>query len=88
MPPPPPPSPSRSSNSSAAGDAAQSFTITEGIAMSNLGALSEGVAANEQPLNAATGGSPAREVTVTIQKGADAARLSQARDVLLWVEWE
>ena len=64
------------------------FTIDDGIAMSNLGVLSDGIPANAQPLNAATGGSPAQEVTITIKKGTDEARLARARDVLLWVEYD
>jgi hypothetical protein len=70
------------------GAAATSFSVDDGVALSNLGALSDGVAAHTQALNAATGGSPARSVSLTIKKGADGARLAQARDVLLWVEYE
>ena len=55
--------------------------------MSNAGALSDGNPANALSLNAAIGGSPARRPT-TITKGADGARLAQARDVLLWVEYD
>ncbi len=57
------------------------------VAMSNLGALSDGNPANAQALNAVVSGSPARPVALEITKGADAARLAAARDVLLWVEY-
>ena len=67
--------------------AAQPFQLDDGLAMSNVGVLSDGNPANVQPLNAAATGSPARPATVTITKGADAARLAKARDVLLWVEY-
>ncbi len=70
------------------GGAPRNFTIDDGIAMSNAGVLSDGIPGNAQPLNAATGGSPAQRVTVTIKKGNDAARLAHARDVLLWVEYD
>jgi len=56
--------------------------------MSNGGALSDGNPADALPLNKATGGSPARPVIMTIRKGNDGARLAQARDVLLWVEYD
>jgi hypothetical protein len=67
--------------------AATSFQISDGLAMSNAGVLSDGIPANILPLNAAATGSPARPATLTITKGADAARLAQARDALLWVEY-
>jgi hypothetical protein len=69
------------------GTAATSFQIDDGLAMSNTGVLSDGNEANAQPLNAAAAGSPARAATVTITKGADAARLAGARDALPWVEY-
>lgn len=68
-------------------DTATSFAIDDGIAMSNAGSLGDGNPANALPLNAATGGSPARPVTLTISKGNDEAGLAQARDVLLWIEY-
>jgi hypothetical protein len=68
--------------------AATSFQIDNGVAMSNAGGLSDGIPANARPLNAATGGSPARPVNLTIRKGNDGTRLAQARDVLLWIEFE
>jgi hypothetical protein len=68
-------------------DTATSFQIDDGIAMSNAGALGDGNPASALALNAATGGSPARPVTLTISKGNDGSRLAQARDVLLWVEY-
>jgi len=55
--------------------------------MSNTGVLSDGNPANVQPLNAAASGSPARPATLTIIKGSEAARLSKARDALLWIEY-
>lgn len=64
------------------------FQIVGGIAMSNLGVLSDGIPSNAQPLNAATGGSPARTVDLEIDKGSDADRIAAARDVLLWVEYD
>ncbi|MFG2974487.1 hypothetical protein ACGFYY_16030 [Streptomyces sp. NPDC048331] len=64
------------------------FQIADGIAMSNLGVLSDGIAANAQPLNGAAVGSPARVVDLEITKGSDADKLAAARDVLLWVEYE
>jgi hypothetical protein len=67
--------------------AATSFQIDDGLAMSNMGVLSDGIPANAQALNAAATGSPARPATVTITKGTDAARLAGARDALLWVEY-
>ena len=64
-----------------------SFTINDGLAMSNSGSLSDGNPANALPLNQAVAGSPARPVVLTIDKGVDAARLAKARDVMLWVEY-
>ncbi|MFD9369433.1 hypothetical protein ACFWA6_17300 [Streptomyces sp. NPDC060020] len=64
------------------------FQIVDGVAMSNLGVLSDGIAANAQPLNGAVVGSPARVVDLEITKGSDADKLAAARDVLLWVEYE
>ena len=72
-------------------DAPTSFPINDGIAMSNAGVLGSSDPANPappQPLNAALGGSPRREVSVEITKGNDAGRLAKARDVLLWVEYD
>jgi len=72
-------------------DAPVTFPVNDGIAMSNSGVLGSGDPANPatpQPLNAALGGSPRREVAVEITKGNDAGRLTQARDVLLWVEYD
>ncbi|HET9422219.1 MAG TPA: hypothetical protein VFO49_13865, partial [Nocardioides sp.] len=72
-------------------DAPVTFPINDGIAMSNNGVLGSGDPANPatpQPLNAAISGSPRREVSVEITKGNDAGRLSKARDVLLWVEYD
>ncbi|MGB9927060.1 MAG: hypothetical protein ACPK85_01490 [Methanosarcina sp.] len=68
--------------------AATPFTIDNGLAMSNTGSLSDGNPANALPLNDAVGGSPARPVALTIDKGADGARLAKARDVLLWMEYD
>ena len=65
---------------------ATSFVIDDGLAMSNADVLSDGIAANVQPLNAAIG-APVRTANLTITKGADEARLATARDVLLWVEY-
>jgi len=65
---------------------ARPFQIVDGLAMSNAGGLADSNPA--LPLNAATGGSPARPVTLTIGKGNDGARLSRARDVVLWVEYD
>ncbi|MGN8020403.1 hypothetical protein ACTJJ7_06760 [Phyllobacterium sp. 22229] len=71
------------------GSAAQTpFTIDDGLAMSNKGSLDDGNPANVQPLNQAVGGSAARAAVLTIDKGVDGARLAQARDVLLWLEYE
>lgn len=71
------------------GSAAQTpFTIDDGLAMSNKGPLDDGNPANVQPLNQAVGGSAARAAVLTIDKGVDGARLAQARDVLLWLEYE
>jgi hypothetical protein len=64
------------------------FQIVDGLAMSNTGALSDGNPANVQPLNAAASGSPARPATLTITKGSEAARLSKARDALIWIEYD
>lgn len=64
-----------------------SFIISNGLAMSNSGPLGDGIPANAMPLNQAAGGSPARPVVITINKGADAAHLAKARDVLLWIEY-
>ncbi len=64
------------------------FTIDNGLAMSNKGPLDDGIVANVQPLNQAVGGSPARPVVLTIDKGTDAARLAKVRDVMLWVEYD
>jgi hypothetical protein len=63
------------------------FTIDDGLAMSNTGPLSDGIPANDQPLNAAASGSPARPVTLKVTKGGDAARLASARDAMLWIEY-
>ncbi|BCL13086.1 Tc toxin subunit A-related protein [Micromonospora sagamiensis] len=70
------------------GTTTTAFPIVDGIAMSNTGVLSDGNPANALPLNAATGGSPARIVELEINKGNDADRLAAARDVLLWVEYD
>lgn len=70
------------------GTAPTHFKLKDGLASSNLGALSDGVAANAQPLNAAATGSVTRPVTVKITRGIDNGRLAKARDVLLWVEYE
>lgn len=64
------------------------FTIDDGLALSNKGSLDDGVPANVQPLNQAVGGSPARAAVLTIDKGADAARLAKVRDLMLWVEYD
>jgi hypothetical protein len=64
------------------------FKIDNGLALSNKGALDDGVPANVQPLNQAVGGSPARTAVLTIDKGVDSARLAEARDVLLWLEYD
>ena len=64
------------------------FTIKDGLAMSNSGALSDGSPANVLPLNQTVGGSPDRPAVLTIDKGADGARLAKARDVLLWLEYD
>ena len=64
------------------------FKIDNGLALSNKGALDDGVPANAQPLNLAVGGSPARAAVLTIDKGTDAARLAKVRDVMLWVEYD
>jgi hypothetical protein len=69
------------------GGTTTTFQIENGIAMSNTGVLSDGNPANAQPLNAATGGSPARPVELEISKGNEAALLEAARDVLLWIEY-
>lgn len=69
-------------------DPGTSFTIDDGTAMSNAGALSDGNPANALPLNAVVGGPVARPAVLTIQKGGDDERLAQARDVLVWVEYE
>lgn len=68
-------------------EAATPFQINDGMAMSNTGPLSDGDPAHALPLNAAIGGSPARPATLTISKGNNGALLTQARDVLLWVEY-
>jgi hypothetical protein len=70
------------------GTTTTTFQIEDGIAMSNTGVLSDGNPANALPLNAAAGGSPARAVDLEINKGNDADRLADARDVLLWVEYD
>jgi hypothetical protein len=70
------------------GNTTTSFQIVDGIAMSNLGVLNDGNPANAQPLNAATGGSPARAVELEISRGSDEDRLASARDVLLWMEYD
>lgn len=70
-----------------AGGTATPFAIADGLAMSNAGVLSDGIPANVQPLNATATGAAARKATLTIAKGSDAARLTAARDVLLWVEY-
>lgn len=67
--------------------ATSSFQIVDGLAMSNTGVLSDGDPAKVQALNAAVAGSPARPVTLTITKGADAVRLVAARDAMLWIEY-
>jgi hypothetical protein len=56
--------------------------------MSNSGVLSDGNPANVLPLNQAVSGLAARPAVLTIDKGADGARLAKARDVLLWVEYD
>ncbi|MCC6495975.1 MAG: hypothetical protein IT193_06910 [Propionibacteriaceae bacterium] len=66
---------------------ARPFQIDDGLAMSNAGVLGDGNPANLQPLNAAAFGSPARKATLTVTKGTEAARLGEARDALLWVEY-
>jgi hypothetical protein len=68
--------------------AATSFSLDDGLAMSNAGVLSDGNPANVQPLNAALGGSPAQPVLLTIRKEPDKDLLAVARDVLLWVEYD
>jgi len=61
------------------------FPIVGGVAMSNAGPLSSGGGA--QQLNGALGVPLRQKVALTITKGNDAARLAQARDVLVWVEY-
>ncbi|MGW0769197.1 Tc toxin subunit A-related protein [Streptomyces sp. NPDC002676] len=70
------------------GTTTTAFQIENGVAMSNLGVLSDGNPANALPLNAATGGSPDRAIDLEINKGNDADRIAAARDVLLWVEYD
>ncbi|MBD9734154.1 hypothetical protein IGX29_20545 [Streptomyces sp. H28] len=65
-----------------------SFSIVDGVAMSNRGVLGDGNPAHAQPLNAATGRSPALTVDLEISKGGDADRFAATRDVLLWVEYD
>ena len=70
-------------------DAPTSFPIIDGIAMSNAGVLGNGNPAIPQPLNAALGGSPRREVSVgSSRRATTQGRLAAARDVLLWVEFD
>lgn len=69
------------------GGTTTAFTIDDGLAMSNTGPLSDGVAANAQALNGVVGGSPSRPVTLEVTKGGDAARLASARDAMLWIEY-
>jgi hypothetical protein len=70
------------------GGSAVSFTLKDGIAMSNAAHLSDSVPANVQPLNAVTGKGAVQTIEVEIQKGSSAALLARARDVLLWLEYE
>ena len=70
------------------GDAATPFEIVDGLAISNLGVLSDGVAANAQALNAAATGAAARPVQLTIDKGLQANVATDTRDLLLWLEYE
>ena len=62
--------------------------LADVTAFLNGGALSDGNPANVLPLNQTVGGSPARPAVLTIDKGADGARLAKARDVLLWLEYD
>lgn len=69
-------------------DAAKPFQIIDGLAMSNNGVLGDSNPANALPLNALASGSASRIAILTITKGDEAPRIAEARDVLLWIEYE
>jgi hypothetical protein len=71
-----------------AGATVIAFTIKDGIAMSNAAHLSDGVAANAQPLNAIATANAVQDFEIEITKGAGGALLATTRDVLLWMEYE
>ena len=71
-----------------AGAATIPFTIKDGIAMSNAAHLSDGVAANVQPLNAIATADAIQDFEIEISKGAAGALLATTRDLLLWLEYE
>lgn len=73
---------------SLAGGSVTAFVIKDGMALSNLGVLDDKDPTHAQPLNAAAGGSADRRATLEIKRGGGGTRLAQARDVLLWVEYE
>ncbi|MGH6937848.1 hypothetical protein [Hypericibacter sp.] len=71
-----------------AGAATIPFTIKDGIATSNAAHLSDGVAANAQPLNAIAGAKAVQDFEIEITKGSNGPLLATTRDVLLWLEYE
>jgi hypothetical protein len=69
-------------------DVTATFSIVDGLAISNRAHLSDGVAANAHPLNALANRSPVQTIEVEIQKTGAASLLAGVRDVVLWLEYE
>lgn len=68
---------------------AASFSIVDGLAMSNRAHFSDGIAGGAHPLNALANKTPAQTIEVEIQRAGPAGALLQGlRDVVLWLEYE
>jgi hypothetical protein len=64
----------------------QTFTIVDGLALTNHAHLASSGPAH--PLNAVAGKTPAQRIEITIQKAGAAATLANVRDVVLWLEYD
>jgi len=66
-----------------------SFSIVNGLAMSNRLHFADGIAGSSHPLNLLANQSPSQNVEVEIQKvGAASPLLEDIRDIILWLEYE
>jgi hypothetical protein len=63
------------------------FIVLDGVASSNAAHLSDGVAANVQPLNAVHGLEAGGTIEIELKKAGTADLLKQVRDVVLWLEY-